>query len=62
MITAMRLAPLSLLAPITYAQLAFTGLLSAAILGQAPDVWTLAGAVLIAAGGLEAARRGRAQP
>lgn len=62
MITAMRLAPLSLLAPITYAQLAFTGLLSAVILGQAPDVWTLAGAVLIAAGGLEAARRGRAQP
>lgn len=58
-ITAMRIAPLSLLAPITYTQLVFTGILSVVIVGQAPDIWTLAGSVLIAAGGLEAARQGR---
>lgn len=57
-ITAMRIAPLSLVAPITYAQLIFTGLLSVVIVGQAPDIWTLAGSALIAAGGLEAARQG----
>lgn len=60
-ITAQRLAPLSLLAPITYAQLIFTGLMSVFIVGQTPDVWTLAGSVLIAAGGLEAARHGQAR-
>lgn len=60
MITALRLAPLSLVAPITYVQLIFTGLLSVVVVGQTPDVLTLAGSVLIAAGGLEAARRGQA--
>lgn len=60
-ITALRLAPLSLVAPITYVQLVFTGLMSVVIVGQTPDVLTIAGSVLIAVGGLEAARRRQPQ-
>jgi drug/metabolite transporter (DMT)-like permease len=45
-------APASLLAPMTYTQLLWAGLASLFVFGDVPDAWTLAGAAVIAAGGL----------
>jgi drug/metabolite transporter (DMT)-like permease len=61
MVTAMQMAPLSLLAPISYVQIVFTGILSVAVVGAAPDLATIAGSVLVAVGGLESARQGRSR-
>ena len=52
LIKAFHRAPASVLAPFTYSQLIFSGLLSIWIFGDIPDTWGLAGAALILAGGL----------
>ena len=45
-------APVSLLAPLSYSQLVWAGIAGWLVFGQLPDRWTLAGAVVIFAGGL----------
>ncbi|UFN49894.1 DMT family transporter [Roseomonas sp. OT10] len=45
-------APASLLAPISYSQLIGAVIASALVFGDQPDLWTLAGAAIVAAGGL----------
>jgi len=56
MVQAYRFAPASLLAPFSYSSLLWSMLLGWALFGALPDVWTLAGAVVIVAAGLVAAR------
>jgi drug/metabolite transporter (DMT)-like permease len=45
-------APASLLAPMSYTQLLWAGLAGVLVFGDWPDGWTLAGAAVIAAGGV----------
>lgn len=45
-------APASLLAPFAYTQLIWASLLGIAVFGDWPDLWTLLGGAVIAAGGL----------
>jgi drug/metabolite transporter (DMT)-like permease len=45
-------APASLLAPMAYTQLIWAGLSGWLVFGDVPDIWTLAGAGVIAAGGI----------
>lgn len=52
MLQALRRAPLSLLTPFAYAQLAFAALFSWLIFGQVPDAWTALGMCIIAMGGI----------
>ena len=59
MVQAYRFAPASLLAPFSYSSLLWSMLLGWALFGALPDVWTLAGAVVIVAAGLVAARPDR---
>ena len=56
MVQAYRFAPASLLAPFSYSSLLWSTLLGWALFGGLPDIWTLAGAVVIVASGLVAAR------
>lgn len=59
MVQAYRFAPASLLAPFSYTSLLWSTLLGWALFGALPDAWTLAGAVVIVAAGLVAARPDR---
>jgi len=58
-ISGLRLAPLSLLAPITYVQLVSAGVLSYLFFGDFPSYYTLIGSTLIAGSGLYSAHRER---
>lgn len=49
---AMRMAPVSSVAPFRYTRLVFTAGLGMAIFGERPDGWTWAGAALILGAGL----------
>ena len=62
MVQAYRFAPASLLAPFSYSSLLWSTALGWALFGALPDVWTLAGAVVIVAAGLVAARPARKTP
>ncbi|RYJ00557.1 MAG: DMT family transporter [Acetobacteraceae bacterium] len=56
-------APVSLLAPLSYTQLVWAVLAGVLVFGDWPDGWTLAGAAVIAAGGiLVALPEGRREP
>ena len=58
-ISGLKLAPLSVLAPITYVQLVSAGVLSYLFFGDFPSYYTLMGMGLIAASGLYSAHRER---
>jgi drug/metabolite transporter (DMT)-like permease len=58
-VLAYRAAPASVLAPFSYVQLVFSGLLGVVVFGAVPDGWTLLGAAVIAASGLYMAHRER---
>jgi drug/metabolite transporter (DMT)-like permease len=58
-VLAYRAAPASLLAPFSYVQLIFSGLLGFVMFGTVPDRWTFLGAGIIAASGLYTAHRER---
>jgi drug/metabolite transporter (DMT)-like permease len=58
-VLAYRAAPASVLAPFSYSQLLFSGLLGWAMFAAVPDGWTLLGAAIIAASGLYTAHRER---
>jgi drug/metabolite transporter (DMT)-like permease len=58
-VLAFRAAPASVLAPFSYAQLLFAGLLGFLMFGTVPDRWTFLGAGVIAASGLYTAHRER---
>jgi drug/metabolite transporter (DMT)-like permease len=58
-ISGLKLAPLSLLAPITYVQLVSAGVLSYLFFGNLPSYYTLIGSALIAGSGLYSAHRER---
>lgn len=59
MVQAYRFAPASLLAPFSYSSLLWSAILGWALFGALPDIWTLAGAVVIVVSGLVAARPDR---
>ncbi|MFM0324671.1 DMT family transporter [Caballeronia glebae] len=52
MLQALQRAPLSVLTPLGYGQLAFAALFSWLLFGQAPDLWTAIGMCVIAASGI----------
>jgi drug/metabolite transporter (DMT)-like permease len=52
MLQALRRAPLAVLTPFSYAQLAFATLFSWVFFGQVPDLWTTLGMLVIAASGI----------
>ena len=52
MLQALRRTPLAVLTPFGYAQLAFATLLSWALFGKVPDLWTALGMIVIAASGI----------
>jgi drug/metabolite transporter (DMT)-like permease len=56
-VLAYRAAPASVLAPFSYSQIVFSGLLGLFVFGAWPDQWTLIGAAVIAASGLYSAHR-----
>ena len=58
-IVGFRMAPLSILAPITYMQLISAGVMSYLFFDDVPSYWTLAGTTLIAGSGLYSAHRER---
>lgn len=58
-ISGLKLAPLSLLAPITYIQLVSAGILSYLFFGDFPSYYILIGSVMIAGSGLYSAHRER---
>lgn len=58
-ISGLRMAPLSLLAPITYVQLVSAGILSYLFFGDIPSHYTLIGSAMIAGAGLYSAHRER---
>ncbi len=58
-ILAHRIAPASLLAPFFYSQLLWVSVLGFLVFGNLPDIWTIAGATIIAASGLYTAHRER---
>jgi drug/metabolite transporter (DMT)-like permease len=59
MVQAYRFAPASLLAPFSYSSLLWSAALGWLLFGGLPDIWTLAGAVVIVAAGMVAARPDR---
>jgi drug/metabolite transporter (DMT)-like permease len=59
MVQAYRFAAASLLAPFSYSSLLWSTALGWALFGGLPDIWTLAGAVVIVAAGLVAVRPDR---
>jgi drug/metabolite transporter (DMT)-like permease len=58
-VTAYRLARASILAPISYSQLVWSGLLGLFVFGNMPDAWTLLGVAIIIASGVYTAHRER---
>jgi drug/metabolite transporter (DMT)-like permease len=58
-VKAYRLAAVSVLAPISYVQLVWSGLLGFFVFGNAPDGWTVLGSAVIIASGLYTAHRER---
>lgn len=58
-VLAYRAAPASVLAPFSYVQLLFSGLLGFIMFGTVPDRWTVLGACVIAASGLYTVHRER---
>jgi drug/metabolite transporter (DMT)-like permease len=56
MVQAYRFAPASLLAPFSYSSLLWSVMLGWALFAALPDIWTLAGAVVIVVSGLVAMR------
>jgi drug/metabolite transporter (DMT)-like permease len=58
-VLAFRYADASVLAPFSYTQLLWVGILGFVIFGEVPDVWTVTGAVFIVASGLYTAHRER---
>ena len=58
-VLAFRYADASVLAPFSYSQLVWVTLLGFAMFSEVPDVWTIAGAVVIIASGLYTAHRER---
>jgi drug/metabolite transporter (DMT)-like permease len=59
LIAAHRIAPASLLAPYSYTQIIWMMLLGLALFGQAPDGWTILGALIVVASGLYVFHRER---
>ncbi|MFD1705048.1 DMT family transporter [Methylopila henanensis] len=60
LVLAFRKAAASALAPFSYVQLLFAGVMSYIVFARVPDVWTIVGCAVIAASGLYTARRERA--
>jgi drug/metabolite transporter (DMT)-like permease len=60
-VTAYRMAPVSMLAPFSYAQMPTAGLFSVVFFGVMPNVWTLMGSALIAGSGIYAAHHERSR-
>ena len=58
-VSAYRLARASVLAPVSYIQLLWSGLLGLLIFGNVPDFWTLTGAAIIMGSGIYTAHRER---
>jgi drug/metabolite transporter (DMT)-like permease len=58
-VLAYRLAPASLLAPISYTQLPWSAIGGYLVFGNSSDQWTLIGALIIIANGLYTAHRER---
>jgi drug/metabolite transporter (DMT)-like permease len=58
-VLAFRYADASVLAPFSYTQLLWVSILGFIVFGEVPDVWTIAGAVIIVASGLYTAHRER---
>ena len=58
-VLAFRYADASVLAPFSYTQLLWVGILGFLVFGEVPDVWTVTGAVFIVASGLYTADRER---
>jgi drug/metabolite transporter (DMT)-like permease len=58
-VLAFRYADASVLAPFSYAQLLWVGVLGFLVFGEIPDVWTVIGAVFIVGSGLYTAHRER---
>jgi drug/metabolite transporter (DMT)-like permease len=58
-VLAFRYADASVLAPFSYTQLLWVGILGFLIFGEVPDVWTVTGAAIIVASGLYTAHRER---
>jgi drug/metabolite transporter (DMT)-like permease len=58
-VLAFRYADASVLAPFSYTQLLWVGILGFLIFGEVPDIWTVTGAVFIVASGLYTAHRER---
>ena len=58
-VLAFRYADASVLAPFSYTQLLWVGLLGFVVFGEVPDVWTVTGAGVIVASGLYTAHRER---
>jgi drug/metabolite transporter (DMT)-like permease len=56
------LAPANLLAPFTYAQILAAVVFGIVVFQDVPDVWSMAGVVLIIAAGLYVYRAGRELP
>jgi drug/metabolite transporter (DMT)-like permease len=58
-VMAFRYADASVLAPFSYTQLLWVGLLGFIVFGEVPDIWTVTGATLIVGSGLYTAHRER---
>ena len=58
-VTAYRFGRASVLAPVSYSQLVWSGLLGVFVFGTIPDSWTLVGAAIIMASGIYTAHRER---
>ena len=58
-VLAFRYADASVLAPFSYSQLLWVGILGFLVFGEVPDIWTVVGAVFIVTSGLYTAHRER---
>ena len=56
---AMRTGEVSVVSPFRYARLVFAMLLGAAVFGERPDAWTLAGSAIVVGSGVYTVLRGR---
>ena len=57
---ALQIAPASMLQPFAYTLVVWAAVMGYVLFGEFPDIWTLAGIVIVIAGGLYAFSRGRA--